>query len=211
MENETMSAIAMIVALVAIVGVFGIGTYMYTYQPEKVDVSDMYENSVAINALGNEVEDLQDEIDGMSFPDISKSDLDDLEDYANWFDNIEKNADNIDDLEDRIDALENTSEPNNIDDIYYFSLLIYEVNDGYVDAFLDLEKGTHTIFIYNVLPGSYYLNVGALFLDSWSVTIEDYYDEEWLYVKTFDGASDTQTDIFDIRGTRFRLTYEVNP
>ncbi len=102
MEKETMSVIALVLAAVALVGVIGIGAYGYinpTPEFEAVDVSGITINSLAVNALGDDIEDLKDEVKDISVLDINKDDLEDLEDYANWFDNIEKNADDIDDLE----------------------------------------------------------------------------------------------------------------
>ncbi len=100
MENETMSGIALVVAIVAILGVVGTFGYAYLNQPGEVDLSDVIENSYDLSMLRNKVDNLQDDMDEIVV--INPNDLEDLEDYANWFDNIEKNADDIDDLEDGI-------------------------------------------------------------------------------------------------------------
>ncbi len=80
MENETMSGIALVVAIVAFVAVLGLGTYAYLNQPEEVDLSGIVYNKIAINALGNDIEDLQERIDELSIPYISNADMDDIED-----------------------------------------------------------------------------------------------------------------------------------
>ncbi len=123
MEDETMSGIALILATVAVLGVVIGAGYMYFNQPEEVDLRDMFENSIAINALGNEIEDLekdmkseydniefdlehmQDEIDDIPIADISKGDLEDLDDYANEFKHIEENQDDIVDINKILDCI----------------------------------------------------------------------------------------------------------
>lgn len=102
MENETgivlaLSIIALVVSIVAI-------GYVYFDEPQEVDLSVLSTgisgNTFDIVTLQSDVSGLEDDVEGISLPYVSSSDLKDLEEYANWFDNIEKNADDIDDLED---------------------------------------------------------------------------------------------------------------
>ena len=84
-----MSGIAMIVAIVAILGVFGVGSYMYFNQPEDVDVSDMFENSIAINENARDIGQLED--------DIKLFELDD-EILSNLIEEVDDNHDDIRDV-----------------------------------------------------------------------------------------------------------------
>lgn len=98
MENETISGLALIIALVAIVGFAGLGAYAYFNQPTDVDLSGITINEQSINQIQNDIEDLEDDIEDIEMPDISEDDLEDLEDYASDFDEIDDNGNDIEDI-----------------------------------------------------------------------------------------------------------------
>ncbi len=98
-ENVVVAGLAIVALLISL---FAVG-YVYFSQPEEVDLSIVDDNTLLIILLQNDVNVLQDDVDGI--PVIDKYDLERLEDYSKWFDNIEDNEDDIADLEDRVDAL----------------------------------------------------------------------------------------------------------
>ncbi len=88
---ETENAIAVSLSVIAIIACLVIGTMMYFDQPEKVDVSGIYDNSFSITSLQNDFSDLQDDIDDLDLTCDCEIDEDDLEDVQDDIKDLENN------------------------------------------------------------------------------------------------------------------------
>ncbi len=91
MENETISALAICLSIIAILSVIGVGTYVYFTQPEEVDLNGIFDNTLAINVLQEDVEDLQDDFDDLDLTCDCEVDEDDLEDLQDDIKDLENN------------------------------------------------------------------------------------------------------------------------
>jgi len=110
MENEeTISILAVVLSAIAFVGCIGIGTYVYSNQPEPIDISGINENTLLITLLQKNIDDLESDIDDIDL--IYGYDID--EDIQDDIVDIE---DDIDDLDDRIDDLEDAPTPQDGED-----------------------------------------------------------------------------------------------
>jgi len=96
--NETLSGIALILAILAFVIALGCMGYVYFSENEVdydyVDAQIEFKTSL----VNSQIEGMQDELDDFSFPSISNSDLEDLEDYADDFDEIDDNGRDISEI-----------------------------------------------------------------------------------------------------------------
>ena len=90
--EDTMSKIGVILAIIALIASVGIGCYTYFNEPDEVDLSGIVDNSKEINALQEDVEDLQDDFDDIPKLEFTQDDLDDL-----W-EEVDDNHDNIRDV-----------------------------------------------------------------------------------------------------------------
>jgi len=79
-ESKTISAIAIVLSLLAFFSCIGIGCYMYFDKPIDVDISGITENRIDINDLLSDVNEIQKDIDDIPLVEVTEEDLEDLED-----------------------------------------------------------------------------------------------------------------------------------
>ena len=104
----TTEDVALGIGVIALVlSVVAIG-FIYMNQPEEVnvDLSGIAQNKVSITVIQNALNNLKTTVNNLDIPYISKSDLDDLEDYASDFEQIDDNERDINELEGRVTILE---------------------------------------------------------------------------------------------------------
>ena len=100
MERNTTSEVAIVISLLAIVGVIGIGAYIYFTQPDEItfdlsDVEDTVDSKVKLIEIN--LKDLQ-----YDFEDIEIIDMDDYLEVNDFWDELEKLEDDIDENKDDI-------------------------------------------------------------------------------------------------------------
>lgn len=99
-NNETISALAVVLSILALFACIGIGGYIYLNQSQSIDISGISDNALKITLIQNDVNNLESDIDNLDLTcdcDIDEDDFEDLE---------EEIEDNHNDIKDIIKCIE---------------------------------------------------------------------------------------------------------